>query len=480
MRRFGQSSARRMIGNTQSDQIEELREQLRDSQTQQALVRMVNNLPDIIGGRIISPAVDGVNDPENAGFSGTVMSGSTITINGRQYTLADLILGAVQFGVFPGGGAIAAGGDYEINKDGTTSYGLTFLHKFDATNGGIRRLGYIGMFVPDGATTPSLRIYFNEPASSNLVSHGSFDLGDETSWTDTNSTFTVGADSTYTYAARHDGTATGCPPTFTQTVTGLAASTVYQFLFASKMTSGYFPCNVTLTWKDGGGATLRTDTIIGGSSPAWVEKGGVYTSPASTTQVLITVHAGEIFSDISVSGFSLFALTSFSSIDFYDGKILINAYPGKPVNPLGLPQNAMEFANNWIWSATASKTIDNNQPYNFYYGTAAADANDGDTVDLSFVIAAGTYTIYINGVTTANSGKVDGYWDDSSVAAWTGDDWYSALTTRDVTKNHSVTFTTGGRHTLRLKVNGKTGSPGDYRMLFTYVRLIPSAYTVEA
>lgn len=366
------------------------------------------------------------------------------------------------------GAITAALGEWWVDGEGTHSEGMTFLHKFNAVYGGFTRQAFIGMYLPDGADRPSLRIYYNEPSSGNLFTNGSFEAGDETDWTDTNTSYTVAADATYGYAATHDPTDTGCPPTLTRSV-AVTANKVYGFIFASKLLSGVFPCNATLTWKDAGSAVLRTDTLIGGSTTTYQEKSAVYTSPTGAATVLLTVHAGDIFSESVVSGFELYELTSFSSIDFYDEKILINALPGKPANLFGAwaEQASMDLHNIYTVVTGFSETIDTSQAYGFYMSASAGNSNDADEYYISFEIAAGTYTFSLLGRTGASAGKTDCYLDNEAAAFVSGMDWYSIGTTRNVTKTGTVTIPVSGRHYIKIKVNGKNAASTDYQVNFT-------------
>lgn len=439
------------------------------------------DLGSITSGEFIAPAdTSTAANPTDTGFTGAAMGGNGWTFDGTIYQFVAVLLGVLQVGFNNLGQFLAAGGEYTIDSTGTLSDGLSFLHRFTATYGGVTRQAYFGMTVPDGESQPSFRIYYNEPAASNLVLNGSFESGDETSWTDTNTSWSVVADSTYTYAAQHDNTDTGCPPTLTQDI-AISASTTYAFQFYSKLTSGDYPAAVSLIWKDGGASVLRTDTIIGGSGTSWTYKGGVYTSPATAATVTISVHSGEIFSDCSVTAFELYLLTSYSSMDFYDSKIKIDSIPSKPVNLFGLPESATVFAQEAVWSASgAASSYQLGQRFATYKAASAANSADGDTVDFSFAIKAGTYTLTILGLKDSDAGKTDGYIDGATSTSWTGDDWYAASATANSTFTHSVTFTVGGRHTVRLKVNGKNAASSDYRTFLTAIYLTPSAVSVEA
>lgn len=429
-----------------------------------------------IAGEFISPAPSATSaDPTNVGFTGSAQGGYGWAFLNNTWNWVVVKKGILSVGASIDGDFLAAQGEYTINEDGTLSSGLTFLHRFTADYGGYTRQGYIGMLVPDGGTKPSMRIYFQEPAATNLVVNGSFDAGDETSWTDTNTSWDVAADATYGYAATHDKTDVGCPPTLTQNV-AVSPSVQYSFTWASKVTSGYFKPKVELVWLNAGAGVIRTDTIIGNSGAAWAEQTNIITSPALTASVTIKAYPGEIFTAAVVSGFSLYALTAFSAIDFYDSKMLFDAYPGKPTNPFGLPESCVVTSLEWVASATVVTTVSNVNKFNFYSGPSAVNAANGDTYTFSFVLAAGTYTLTVNGRTTIDSGIVDYYLDDVLISS--SEDWYSLLTVENVSKTQSVTIAVGGRHTLKTIVNGTTGT--DYRWLISHIKFTKSAYTVEA
>lgn len=144
----------------------------------------------------------------------------------------------------------------------------------------------------------------------------------------------------------------------------------------------------------------------------------------------------------------------------------------------GEPTSAFISAHEIICNKNLADTSASTIPYGFYRGPSAANAADGDTYDVQFVIAAGTYTLAMHGVKATTAGKVDGYIDGSATPTWTGDDWYAAATSENEF-THSVTFTTGGRHTLRMKINGKNAASADYRLLLSYLTLVPSSYAAE-
>ncbi len=90
---------------------------------------------------------------------------------------------------------------------------------------------------------------------------------------------------------------------------------------------------------------------------------------------------------------------------------------------------------------------------------------DGDSFQQHFFLKAGTYTLWMNGITYTNRGKIDWYIDGALVT--TGQDWYSAGIAYNVIKSVSVTVVGNGDHILKAVVNGKNASSSAYYYLLT-------------
>lgn len=118
-----------------------------------------------------------------------------------------------------------------------------------------------------------------------------------------------------------------------------------------------------------------------------------------------------------------------------------------------------------------TQTLNTSQPYNvLYYQNTAAN---GDTFTQSFMMRAGTFTLYVLGVTSNDRGKIDWYVDD--VLQISGQDWYSASATFNVTKSGSITVVGDGLHVLKGVVNGKSGSSSNYYISPTKMWIVPAA-----
>lgn len=86
-----------------------------------------------------------------------------------------------------------------------------------------------------------------------------------------------------------------------------------------------------------------------------------------------------------------------------------------------------------------------------------SSASDGDTFTLSMLLAAGTYTLYVLGMTAITGAKIDWYVDDVLVGS--GQDWYSGSNVYNVEKTvTSITISEGGKHVIKGVVNGRNVS----------------------
>jgi hypothetical protein len=92
-------------------------------------------------------------------------------------------------------------------------------------------------------------------------------------------------------------------------------------------------------------------------------------------------------------------------------------------------------------------------------------AANGDTFTQSAFLRAGSYTLYVRGVTANNIGKIDWYIDNVLVLA--GQDWYSAGLTYNVLKSTPLTIVGDGYHVLKGVVNGKNASSSNFFMSLT-------------
>jgi hypothetical protein len=99
-------------------------------------------------------------------------------------------------------------------------------------------------------------------------------------------------------------------------------------------------------------------------------------------------------------------------------------------------------------------------PYCAYWRQNAA-AN-GDTFTHSCMLAAGTYSFYVEGHTWLDMGKIDWYVDNVKVVSL--QDWYGSEVYGVVKSAASITVSGSGRHVIKGVVNGKHASSGGYQI----------------
>lgn len=133
-----------------------------------------------------------------------------------------------------------------------------------------------------------------------------------------------------------------------------------------------------------------------------------------------------------------------------------------------IPRRATMWMDEAIFSAAPTQTISTSQPYTYYM----QQLNNGDSFTHAFYLRAGTYTMYLLGITANSCGKLDTTID--GIAALTAIDYYSAGTTFNVTKSGSITVNFDGWHVLKGTTNGKNGSSSNYSIPITKIWLSPS------
>ena len=87
--------------------------------------------------------------------------------------------------------------------------------------------------------------------------------------------------------------------------------------------------------------------------------------------------------------------------------------------------------------------------------------SDGDYIEFSFGLAAGTYNICVFGLTKASGGIIQIYMDGVFLAE---QDRYSSAVVGNVKWNTPVSIQQGGIHKLRFQVNGHNASATNYRL----------------
>ena len=144
------------------------------------------------------------------------------------------------------------------------------------------------------------------------------------------------------------------------------------------------------------------------------------------------------------------------------------------------PQDAIAFINQFaIVSGVAggfTKGVDNAQFFNMQYFQATPA--DGDAIQTTVLLKAGTYDVYVLGIKSNNRGKVD--WTmDGGAAFISGQDWYNAAPVQNAIMTGTVTIASSGRHILKGTINGKNASSSNYYFVITAVWLVAQSQSTE-
>jgi hypothetical protein len=214
-------------------------------------------------------------------------------------------------------------------------------------------------------------------------------------------------------------------------------------------------------------ASASTGAVTLSISDTFDISGSTSTKPVKTgTTAPATCAVGELFFDTdATAGSNVFGCTA------------TNTWTAQGGTTAGIyPTRAIMWHMNSLVTAGAALQFYLSTSQAFNTTSAQSTAADADAFTQSFMLAAGTYTFSVLGLTANNRGKIDWYIDDSLFS--TGQDWYSASNTYNVVKTvASVTVTGSGRHTLKGIVNGKNASSSGYYVGFMSLSFIPSSDT---
>lgn len=169
-------------------------------------------------------------------------------------------------------------------------------------------------------------------------------------------------------------------------------------------------------------------------------------------------------------------------IDSADHAMKLVDSSGVVTAPGGIyPQDCIAFIHQFKITAGIAggftKAADPAQFFNTQYFQSGTPAN-GDKIQTSIFLEAGTYDVYILGVTANNRGKVD--WAIDGAAAFiSGQNWYNSGTQNNIIKTGTCTISAGGRHLLTCTVNGKDGSSSNYYLVISAVWFVAQSQSVE-
>lgn len=413
------------------------------------LSELAGEAGDLLGARIISPTDPNIIEPTASDFSGWFLSAIMQALADGNFGLANVLNGKVRFG---------------IGESGMRITGVEFLENHTATVGAIDRRARRGFQEIDSALAYLLE-YMEDAVGSNLItSNPGFETGDLTGWTSSGGWAVSSATPLMTgsYYVTNGGTPVN---TLTSSkYSGMTPGATYKVSARLRDAGGPFYAK----WYTSADVLLRTD-IVHQSSWVTAVVSANLVAPATAAKIELQIAGYGSCDDFSVE-----LVTVYSAIRLDDdGVHALDAY--KKVNLLGFPQSDLQFSTQCITSVTTALTVSSAFMWGFYRAPTAANANDGDEYLYQFVLDAGTYDLHIYGARSIYHGTVDLYLDGAAFN-W-GLDWYAFSTVQPYEAiSYSVVIPTGGRHTIKIKVNGKNAASNDYIFGCTAIWFVPGSF----
>ena len=282
---------------------------------------MFQDLGDQYAGRFIAPSPDSESfEPTDSGFTGAFVSGQGEVFEETRAFIGSVVDGQLQAGFVEDGGLVALGGNYIIDGDGESTFGLTLAKYFEATNAGETRRGFLGMNLPQGATVPAFSIIYTGAEAASLVTNGDFETGDLTGWTDTDSAWEASTVSPYngTYSAFHDGTAGIFGGDLVQSGITVTAGDVVTVSFANRRAFGILAGRMKIEFIDSSSGVVSTEYIYGAASDSWQTFSGNFVAPASSATVRLTWEVGDPFNDEAIDDVMLYVTDTLQELRFED------------------------------------------------------------------------------------------------------------------------------------------------------------------
>lgn len=443
-----------------------------------------DDLGVVTAGSFISPASTATStEPTDSGFTGAAMGGDGWTFNSVVYHFVAVAAGVLQAGFNAAGQLLGGAGAWVLDALGLTITGVDFVEVHNATVGANARRMRRGYQNISGSPAYLVEVYDSADGANLITVNSDFETGSLATGYSASTNWAIATDDKHggTYSAKieHDKTN---PLTTNKYATTAGNSYTARYYVTSNHASGTFTGQVL--WYDAGTVLVKTDTISANTNNKyqWWARSITLVAPATSTQCEIKLY----FSSAGTAGFYtwvddlyLAAVSQYSAVRMDDtGVYAITELVTN--NLLGTPQSVFVSADQCVTSVTRTKTQSRTQQYGFYLAPSAANANDGDEYLYQFALAAGIYTMTVLGATGSGFGIVDYYLDGAALAFVGGIDWYSAVLTENVEMTQSVTISIGGRHTLKIKVNGKNAGSSDYRFANTAIWFVPATFTVAA
>jgi hypothetical protein len=347
------------------ERIRELEDQVRTLQIRDTQAETLGEItPDM--GEIRSGAfICGEGDPYSEGdpFTGCAMAYPPITMpNGDLANILGANAGSPEFWLSAlDGTAVFAGGAARLDRNGGQVTGLQTAWRLEAENGGQTRRAHLGMYLPDGQTTPALGLILTDPdTGAELVLNPGFE-SDLSDWAQqfagtinvVTDVYHSGSKSLcYTHNSVAKEIYSAARIAVTSGTKYLAQAWIYQEY-------GFIKAVGEIRWYNAAtsGTLLRTDTFMAqqAATGAWKQFEMAFTAPAGATHAETVVRFEPVFGsgagtrawvdDISLAEASVYAgltfepdctlrgsslrIASLASRPAVDSMPLVHAYQGK-------------------------------------------------------------------------------------------------------------------------------------------------------
>ena len=284
------------------ERLTALEAKVRSLENKNASAVSLDEISDDLGIIKAGALLCGDGDPFDAdgGFTGVVMTAPALDLpNGERANLVGMNAGQPEFWLDAATGeGVFGGGAARMNSNGGTVTGLQTAWRLEAENGGETRRASLGMYLPDGQTTPALGLILTDPTpGAELTTNGSFESGDTTGWTAVYSGLTaVVSDIAHAgiYALRYTHQGSGyVREIYSSSRIAVTSGTNYQASAWTYQEAAWIKVTGEVRWYTDsiGGSLVRTDTFLAqqAASGAWKQFTMVFAAPAIATHCEVVI-----------------------------------------------------------------------------------------------------------------------------------------------------------------------------------------------
>jgi len=444
--------------------LEQMVRALQGREVQADTLAEISSDMGVINAGLFVAAAEG-EEPTAPDFTGVFMSAEGEQFGDDLVHVGGVNQGTLQFGLDAATGkAIFAGGAATIGQDAIVIDAINYAYQQMFGTGADRRIGMLGMFVPDGESRAAWALRYTADGGDEEVINGDFEDGDLTGWSGSNWVATSAEPHSGEYAATIQ--ADFYPETTLQQTVVLAEAGVYTYrveMWIKKDDLMDAERDIHLIWRDASGVTVKDHAAFAGITPyaGWNFLTELVESPAAAIDVVISIR---YTADDHVSN-QLKILVDDVSLKRVpiDQGVWFDPEDGDLKATDGLWPESLE----WDWQNVIAlhanglpillrDQITTSQQHGGYTYTNHGDV--GDQYEVRGALKKGRYTLDLLYVAQAKGGVFDVYVD--GVLAYADFSAYAASTTYNQHMSVVVTLAYSGEHVIR--VVAKSGQAAGY------------------